>query len=70
MDFKERFLTTLNHEEPDRVPVMGLIAEPATSNAILGKPPIDLVSMLANPDMKEQIKEIISSLVQKVLVSR
>ena len=69
MDFKERFLTTLNHEEPDRVPVMGLIAEPATSNAILGKPPIDLVSMLANPDMKEQIKEIISSSWNEVLYS-
>lgn len=39
MDFKERVLTALNHEEADRVPVMGLIAEPATSNQILGKSP-------------------------------
>jgi len=39
MDFKERVLTALNHEEADRVPVMGLIAEPATSNKIPGKPP-------------------------------
>jgi len=45
MDFKERFLTALNHEEPDRVPVMGLIVEPTTSNPILGKPPPDIVSM-------------------------
>lgn len=43
MDFKERFLTALNHEEPDRVPVMGLIAEPNTSNPILGKPPPDIL---------------------------
>lgn len=40
MDFKERILTALNHEEADRVPVMGLIAEPAASNKILGKPPL------------------------------
>lgn len=39
MDFKERVLTALNHEEADRVPVMGLIAEPAISNKIPGKPP-------------------------------
>ena len=39
MDFKERVFTALNYEEADRVPVMGLIAEPATSNKILGKPP-------------------------------
>jgi len=37
-DFKERVLTALNHEEADRVPVMGLIAGPAASNKIPGKP--------------------------------
>jgi len=67
MDFRERFLTAMNHEEPDRVPVMGLVAEPAMSNAILGKAPIDLVSMLADPGMKEQIKEIIGSSWNEVL---
>jgi uroporphyrinogen-III decarboxylase len=61
MDFKERVLTTLNHEEPDRVPVMGLIAEPATSNRILGKPPADIVSMLSNSELKSEIKNIITS---------
>jgi len=61
MDFKERFLTALNHEEPDRVPVMGLIAEPTTSNPILGKPPPDIVSMLKNPELKDQIRDIINS---------
>jgi len=61
MDFKERILTTLNHEEPDRVPVMGLIAEPATSNRVLGKPPADIVSMLSNPELKSEIRNIITS---------
>ncbi len=61
MDFKQRILTALNHEEPDRVPVLGLIAEPATSNRILGKPPADIAGMLANPEMRSQIKDIINS---------
>ena len=61
MDFKERILTTLNHEEPDCVPVMGLIAEPATSNSILGRQPADIASMLIDPEMRGQIKDIINS---------
>jgi hypothetical protein len=61
MDFKQRVLTALNHEEPDRVPVLGLIAEPATSNAILGRPPSDIAAMLANPDTRGQIKDLINS---------
>ncbi len=44
MDFKERVLTALNHEEADRVPVTGLIAEPAASNKIPGIPPLDIAS--------------------------
>lgn len=61
MDFRQRFLTAMNHEEPDRVPVMGLIAEPATSNPILGRPPADIASMLMNPETRSQIKDIINS---------
>ncbi len=61
MDFRQRILTTLNHEEPDRVPVMGLIAEPATSDRILGKPPADVVSMLRNPELKGEIRDIMNS---------
>jgi hypothetical protein len=61
MDFKQRVLTALNYEEPDRVPVLGLIAEPATSNAILGRPPSDIAAMLANPDTRGQIKDLINS---------
>ena len=32
MHFKERILAAMNHEEPDRVPVMGLVTDPATVN--------------------------------------
>ena len=47
MDFKERVLTVLNHEEADRVPVTGLVAEPAASNKIPGKPhPYSLATLL------------------------
>jgi uroporphyrinogen decarboxylase len=49
MDFKERILAALNHEEPDRVPVMGLIMDPATVQQILGKKPVDFVSLLKQP---------------------
>ena len=55
MDFRERILTALNHQEPDRVPVMGLIMDPATIDRILGRQPTDLVGMLQNPDLKEDI---------------
>ena len=67
MEFKERILTALNHEEPDRVPVMGLIAEPITSNQILGKQPGDLVSMLTNPELKHQITDIVNSTWQDLI---
>jgi uroporphyrinogen decarboxylase len=67
MEFKERILTALNHEEPDRVPVMGLIAEPATSNRILGKEAGDLVGMLTNPELKNQIKDIVNSTWQDLI---
>ena len=61
MDFRQRVLTAVNHEEPDRVPVFGLIAEPATSNKILGRPPADMASMVMNPETKRMIKDIINS---------
>jgi len=67
MDFRQRILTAMNHEEPDRVPVMGLIAEPGTSNQILGKPPADIVSLLTNPELRNQIKDIVNSSWHEVL---
>jgi len=61
MNFKERILTTMNHEEPDRVPIMGLIMDPATSNKILNKKPIDFVSMLQKPVLKHLIKRLLNT---------
>jgi uroporphyrinogen-III decarboxylase len=55
MNFKERFLTAMNHEEPDQVPVMGLIMDPATVNKILEKKPADFVGMLQKPVLAGQI---------------
>ncbi len=57
MNFKERFLTAMNHEEPDRVPVMGLIMDPATINKIQNKPPVNLAAMLKDPELKNVIKD-------------
>ena len=61
MNFKERFLTAMNHEEPDRVPVMGLIMDPATVNKILEKKPADFVGMLQKPVLANQIKTLLNS---------
>ena len=69
MEFKERILTALNHEEPDRVPLMGLIAEPITSNQILGKPPPAMASMLADPELTSEIKDIMNSTWNEIVYS-
>ena len=61
MDFKERILTAINHEEPDRVPVMGLILDRATSDRVLGKKPADIGSMLSNPELRDEIKDYMNS---------
>ena len=61
MDFKERILTTMNHEEPDRVPVMGLIMDPTTVNQINGKKPIDFVGMLEKPLLKHIIRYLMNT---------
>ncbi len=60
MNFKERLLTALNHEEPDRVPVMGLIMDPSTVNQILGKEPVDFVSMIKNPESRDSIRDMMN----------
>ena len=67
MDFRERILTALNHEEPDRVPVLGLIIDQTTSNKILGKPPPDISSMLRNPELKDQMKDIVNATWNEIL---
>ncbi len=60
MDFKERILTAMNHEEPDQVPVMGLIMDPSTVNQIMGKEPADFVSMIKNPESRDSIKDLMN----------
>jgi uroporphyrinogen-III decarboxylase len=61
MNFKERILTAMNHEEPDQVPVMGLIMDPATVNWILEKKPADFVGMLQKPVLGTQIRSLLNS---------
>jgi len=61
MDFKERFLTALNHEEPDRVPVMSLIVDPATVNQILGKKDFDFIGMMQKPVLRNVIKVLMNT---------
>jgi uroporphyrinogen-III decarboxylase len=61
MDFKERIMTTMNHEEPDRVPVMGLIMDPATVNQVLGKESPDLIAMMKDPARARGIVEFMKS---------
>ncbi|GAI57754.1 unnamed protein product, partial [marine sediment metagenome] len=51
----------MNHEEPDRVPVMGLIMDPATVNQIKGKKPVDFVGMLKTPTLKNNIKRLMNT---------
>ncbi len=60
MDFKQRIMTAMNHEEPDRVPVMGLIMDPSTVNQILEKEPVDFVSMIRNPESRDSIKSLMN----------
>ena len=57
MDFRQRILAAVNHEEADRVPVMGLIMDPATVNQVLGKEAVDLVALLSNTEARDGIRE-------------
>jgi len=61
MDFKERFLTAMHHEEPDRVPVMGLIMDPATVNQILHKRPVDFPGMLRKPVLRAAVRRLLNA---------
>lgn len=60
MDFKQRFLTALNHEEPDRVPVMGLVLDAATVNQVLGRKPTDVVGLLKQPVIGPMLKRLMN----------
>jgi len=61
MDFKQRFLAAMHHEEPDRVPVMGLILDAATANPVLGKRPRDIVAQLRKPVLRGVIKRLMNT---------
>ena len=61
MDFRQRILTALNHEEPDQVPVAGFILSQVTSNQILGKQPADVAAMLGNAELRSGLKDIMNS---------
>jgi uroporphyrinogen-III decarboxylase len=56
MDFKERLLTTMNHEEPDRVPVMSLSNEPAVLNQFYKKQNINYFNYMKKPILKQIVK--------------
>jgi uroporphyrinogen decarboxylase len=60
MNFKERFLTAMNHEEPDRVPVMGMIMDPATVNRVLGKETLGLLEMMKKPELRSAIRDALT----------
>ena len=61
MNFKERMLTAMNHEEPDRVPVMGLIMDPATVDQVLGKNPTNVVKFLDKPVVGRAVQKLLDS---------
>ncbi|MHA1232881.1 MAG: uroporphyrinogen decarboxylase family protein [Candidatus Helarchaeota archaeon] len=56
MDFRERILTTFNHEEPDRVPVMSLLMEPSNVSNYTGEKQINYFNYLKKPILKSIIK--------------
>ncbi|MBW2189591.1 MAG: hypothetical protein DRH23_05215 [Deltaproteobacteria bacterium] len=61
MNFKERMLTAMNHEEPDRVPVMGLIMDPATVTQVLGKNATNVVKLLDKPVVGRAVRKLLDS---------
>ncbi|MDD1778164.1 MAG: hypothetical protein LUQ65_08350 [Candidatus Helarchaeota archaeon] len=54
--FKERFLTAMNHEEPDRVPVMSLLCEPSNVTRYTGKDSTNYFNYLKKPVLREITK--------------
>jgi uroporphyrinogen-III decarboxylase len=61
VNFKERFLTAMNHEEPDRVPVMGLIMDPATVNEILHRRAVNFPRMLRQPLLRGAVRRLLNT---------
>jgi hypothetical protein len=61
VNFKERILTTLNHEEPDQIPVMGLIMDPSTVSQVTGKSATNIVNFLDKPVLGNVAKGLINT---------
>ncbi len=61
MNFKERILTTLNHEEPDQIPVMGLIMDPSTVSQVTGKSATNIVKYLDKPVLGPVAKGLVNT---------
>jgi uroporphyrinogen-III decarboxylase len=61
VNFEQRFLAAMHHEEPDRVPVMGLIMDPATVNQILQRQAVDFPGMLRKPLLRSAIRRLLNS---------
>jgi len=61
MDFKERILTTMNHEEPDQVPVMGLLCEPSNVSRYTGKGIANYFNYLKKPVLREITQALMNS---------
>jgi hypothetical protein len=61
VNFKERILTTLNHEEPDQIPVMGLIMDPSTVSQVTGKSATNIVNFLDKPVLGKVAKELVNT---------
>lgn len=53
MEFRERILTTMDHEEPDRVPVMSLLNEPSNVFQFLEKASVPYFNYLKKPLLKD-----------------
>lgn len=60
MDCRERILAAMNHEEPDRVPVMSLILDQATVDQVLGREPSDLIAILKDPGQRQPMKKLLN----------
>ncbi|MHA1270895.1 MAG: uroporphyrinogen decarboxylase family protein [Candidatus Helarchaeota archaeon] len=56
MNFRDRILTTFNHEEPDRVPVMSLLMEPSNFTKYTGKVSTNYFKYLQKPLLGKLIK--------------
>ncbi len=61
MNFKERFVTAINHKEADRVPIMGLIVDTATSCKVLGKQPANILDLLKEEGPKDDLLAMLNT---------